>query len=606
MHATRDGIVLKVRQDGGRLCYVAAGSADAPVIRLRQGDDLSITLDNEISDPSAIDAVTTAGKLTIANGPVPDMAGFYKVIAGQHHHATGATNLHVHGFAVPPVAPQDEVLMGCADPAAGSTRCGRHSLTYHYHVPADMPAGLYWYHPHLHGEVQAQMLMGLSGAIVVEGPEDDARRAAGIDDRVLIVRQTQDLDGGTASTASMTSAAPTTPGAASSGTASPLGAAIPATKIDTAHELLCNRNSAIDAISLNGTPVPVATPLDDALAQYEIAPGKQQLWRLVNAATDAFLDLAIVDPEGNPLPLDVVARDGAPLTDDAGTPLPAEPTTLAQFVPPAGRIEFLVAAPPAGTKAYLVTHSVDTGCAGDRVPERRLAVITASPTTASAQAPASPVPVPVPMYARHNFFDGLISRKTDRQRIIAFAEYPRPGEDDETDFYIAERKPGAMLKTFEMGDPPAITVEAGATEEWVVENWTNELHAFHIHQVHFRLLEVDGKPVADPPLLDVVTVPYARAMGLLSKDEPIRPGRIRIKLYFPASLAGDIPFHCHLVDHEDNGMMAVIRVLPADGGRQKASLSKPSLDEASLENPPICRARGYSAANQTTPAEAGN
>jgi hypothetical protein len=95
-------------------------------------------------------------------------------------------------------------------------------------------------------------------------------------------------------------------------------------------------------------------------------------------------------------------------------------------------------------------------------------------------------------------------------------------------------------------------------------------------------------------------------MGLLSKDEPIRPGRIRIKLYFPASLAGDIPFHCHLVDHEDNGMMAVIRVLPADGGRQKASLSKPSLDEASLENPPICRARGYSAANQTTPAEAGN
>jgi FtsP/CotA-like multicopper oxidase with cupredoxin domain len=32
---------------------------------------------------------------------------------------------------------------------------------------------------------------------------------------------------------------------------------------------------------------------------------------------------------------------------------------------------------------------------------------------------------------------------------------------------------------------------------------------------------------------------------------------------FPASLAGDIPFHCHLVDHEDNGMMAVLRVLPA-------------------------------------------
>jgi FtsP/CotA-like multicopper oxidase with cupredoxin domain len=38
---------------------------------------------------------------------------------------------------------------------------------------------------------------------------------------------------------------------------------------------------------------------------------------------------------------------------------------------------------------------------------------------------------------------------------------------------------------------------------------------------------------------------------------------VRIKLSFPESLAGDIPFHCHLVDHEDNGMMAVMRVVPS-------------------------------------------
>ena len=71
-----------------------------------------------------------------------------------------------------------------------------------------MPEGLYWDHPHMHGEVQAQMLMGLSGAIVVEGPEEDARRAAGIGERVLVVRQTQDLDAGKAAGASMTAAPP--------------------------------------------------------------------------------------------------------------------------------------------------------------------------------------------------------------------------------------------------------------------------------------------------------------------------------------------------------------------------------------------------------------
>jgi FtsP/CotA-like multicopper oxidase with cupredoxin domain len=123
-----------------------------------------------------------------------------------------------------------------------------------------------------------------------------------------------------------------------------------------------------------------------------------------------------------------------------------------------------------------------------------------------------------------------------------------------------------------MGDAPTITDKAGTTEEWVIENWTNELHTFHIHQLHFRVLDVDGQPSAAPELLDVVEVPYATATGLHSKEGPVRPGRVRIRMRFPAELAGDIPFHCHLVDHEDNGMMAVLRVVgpgaPARDGMQ--------------------------------------
>ena len=161
----------------------------------------------------------------------------------------------------------------------------------------------------VHGEVQAQMLISLSGAIVVEGPEDDARRAAGIAERILIVRQTQDIDAGKIQAAAMTAAAPS--GMKSRGKATP-------TAIDTAHELLCAANSGIDEISLNGTPVPVGDGPESALARFDIAAGSKQLWRILNAATDAFLDLAIVDQPGVPLPLEVVARDGAPLTDDAG------------------------------------------------------------------------------------------------------------------------------------------------------------------------------------------------------------------------------------------------------------------------------------------------
>jgi len=554
LRATAAGITLTVRQDGNRLCYVANGSADAPVIRVRLGSELTITLSNEITAPDAIDAVAGPGKLTSANEPVPNAPGFYRVLPGMRHHASGATNLHVHGFAVPPVAPQDDVLTICTDAAVGPATCGRRSFTYHYHIPANMTEGMYWYHPHVHGEVQAQMLMGLSGAIIVEGPAQDARRAAGIGERVLIVRQTQDQDAGRAQAAAMT-AAPSHPHQL---TAMPTA---PGTAIDTAHELLCARNSGIDAISLNGTPIPLGDAPDSAIAHLQLSVGETQLWRILNAATDAFLDLSIVDEHGQSMAIEVVARDGSPLTNDAGAPLSPVQTTQSQFVPPSGRIEMLVRAPPPGTRAYLITHAVDTGCAGDRVPERRLAVIevssAAAPAAAQATARDSLVDSP-------GIFSGLLARHTDRRRVIALAEYPHPGSEDQTDFYIFERKPGAVLKPYEMGDPPAITVKAGTTEEWLVENWTNELHAFHIHQVHFRVLAVDGNAVNDPPLLDVVNVPYATATGYHSKEGPVRPGRVRIKLYFPQSLAGDIPFHCHLADHEDNGMMAVLRVLTPD------------------------------------------
>ncbi len=557
-----EGITLTVRQDGNRLCYVANGSADAPVIRVRLGSELTVTLKNEITDAEAIDAVSGPGKLSTPNELVPNSDGFYPVLPGMRHPATGATNLHVHGFAVPPVKPQDDVLTVCTDPASGPVGCGQRSFTYHYKVPANMPEGLYWYHPHVHGEIQAQMLMGLTGAIIVEGPLDDARRAAGIDERVLIVRQTQDLDVGKTQAAAMTAAPQTITGSGRLPGTRPR-----ATAVDTAHELLCNRNSAIDAISLNGTPVPLGDAPDNALADIKIAANGKQFWRILNAATDAFLDLSIVDASGQSLPFEVIARDGSPLTDDEGRALPSTQTRQSQLVPPSGRLEMLVGAPPAGTKAYLVTHAVDTGCAGDRVPERRLAVIEAS---AAASAPALTAPA-VPG-TRANLFSGLLTHHTDRERVIALAEYPRPGSEDQIDFYIVERKPGAVFKPYAMGDQPAITVNAGTTEEWIVENWTNELHAFHIHQVHFRLLKIDGQPVDNPPLLDVVNVPYATATGYHSKEGPVRPGRVRIKLIFPRALAGDIPFHCHLADHEDNGMMAVLRVVSARHAAPSSSM----------------------------------
>ena len=584
-------VTLSVKQDPNRLCYVFGLIAEAPTIRVRQGEDMFIKLRNEITDPAALDKLVVPGHLDDPNPEIPTQAGYYPVVPAMHHKATGTTNLHLHGLAVSPMAPQDETLKTCVDPAVGPATCGRREFVYHYRIAQTMPAGLYWYHPHVHGEVQAQMLMGLSGALIVEGPMDDARRAAGIEDRVFVIRQSQDLD----------APAPPAAGTAAAGTAAGPGggpAAKPPAKkrhvvgeqVDTADEMACSDNTGTDELTLNGAVVLDGDAKDADLAHLEMGVGRKQLWRVLNAATDSFLDLALIDETGKPLPIAIAARDSVPLSNDAGNLLPAESTVEAQLVPPAGRLEFYVDAPAVGHKAYLVSRAVDTGCAGDKVPARRLAYLTsvepAPPATAAAptELPAMPVaagPVPGP-------FNGILARKTDRQRVLAFAEYPHPGSDDLNDFYIFERKPGAVARPFEMGAEPAITVNAGTTEEWVIENWTNELHAFHIHQVHFRVLEVNGKVQKVPELLDVMTVPAAHtSSGDVTKPTgPVVPGKIRIKLYFPPELAGDIPFHCHLVDHEDSGMMGVIRVLPPQTAlQQKAELSLQEL----IKNPPICR-----------------
>ena len=63
-------------------------------------------------------------------------------------------------------------------------------------------------------------------------------------------------------------------------------------------------------------------------------------------------------------------------------------------------------------------------------------------------------------------------------------------------------------------------------------------------------------------MLDTVIVPTAMGFDRTDAGSGPTPGTVRLKIFFPETMTGDIPFHCHLVDHEDNGMMGVLRVLP--------------------------------------------
>jgi FtsP/CotA-like multicopper oxidase with cupredoxin domain len=104
---------------------------------------------------------------------------------------------------------------------------------------------------------------------------------------------------------------------------------------------------------------------------------------------------------------------------------------------------------------------------------------------------------------------------------------------------------------------PNIVARQGEVEDWIIENRSTELHAFHIHQIHFLLLDWSGTPIDEPFLRDTVNVPYFNGRMLQYPS-------VRLRMDFrDPNTVGTFVYHCHLLEHEDGGMMGLIRVEPA-------------------------------------------
>jgi FtsP/CotA-like multicopper oxidase with cupredoxin domain len=110
--------------------------------------------------------------------------------------------------------------------------------------------------------------------------------------------------------------------------------------------------------------------------------------------------------------------------------------------------------------------------------------------------------------------------------------------EDKTGFYINGKK-------FAMDAEPMTSVRVGTYQHWRIENRTGELHPFHMHQAHFLAYAENGVPLEHPAWLDTVNVPYRGSVDvILDFTDPV--------------IKGMAVFHCHLLNHEDKGMMAKI------------------------------------------------
>ena len=498
-----------------RYCYLYADGAQAPTLRLKPGDQLILTLKNGITPGPRSKSSTRSMDM--------DMDMSEGSCAPGKMSAT-STNLHFHGLIIPPACHVDDVLHTVIGPSAAP-------FEYRFQIPENQPPGLYWYHPHIHGYTSPQILGGASGALIVEGIERVNAQLAGLPERVLIVRD-QDLLN--------PDAQPTSPGSA------PHTVALRDAEGDILNTGTDGGKPAKD-LSLNF--VPVAFP-DYKPAVIEMKPASRELWRLLNASGITYVDLQVLY-DSVPQLLGVAALDGVPI-DDNGMGGRGILWKTHVLVPPAGRVEFILKGPPLGAHAVFQTHGVDTGPAGENDPSRPLATIVAKADAAEplVKLAAAPVPFPRPSLA------ALSAVAPARTRKLYFSEQPQNPSDPKSPTVFFITVDGQTPKPFDPNSSaPNITVKQGDVEDWIVENRSRELHAFHIHQIHFMLLDWNGVPVNEPFLRDTVNVAY------WDGNSPAYPS-VKLRMDFrDPKIVGTFVYHCHLLEHEDGGMMGTIRVI---------------------------------------------
>jgi FtsP/CotA-like multicopper oxidase with cupredoxin domain len=535
-------------QDGTiRYCYVLADGNQSPTLRLSPGDVLILNLKNNLSilDNSGAAATGSTGPVARARAHTHAISQKSSDPCNSAVMTIASTNLHFHGLTIPALCHQDDVLKTSIQP-------GDPPFEYRFRIPADEPPGLYWYHPHIHGFSKAQVVGGASGAMIIDGLERANYEVAGLPERILVIRD-QDL------------LHPDAPPSKSE-------PVLPKMLIDRDGDAANNGTGfgkPAKDLSVNFVPVPYP---DYPTASITMKPGGRELWRVLNASAITYLNLALLFRRA-PQQLGIVAIDGVPINQNGKS------TSGVEWhdhigVPPGARVEFIVNGPPEGLTGLFVTRTVDTGQGGENDPNRALISVTAAsdaPPLAST-LPASSEPLPP------SSLPWLGNVTPVRVRKLYFSEKLEDpnNPNSATTFYITVD--GQTPAAFDPASGiPNIVVKQGDVEDWIIENRSTELHAFHIHQIHFLMVEWSGVPVDEPFLRDTVNVPYYNGHTLQYPS-------VKLRMDFrDPNAVGTYVYHCHLLEHEDGGMMGLIRVEPRVEPQQQTrmprttySLTRPS------------------------------
>jgi FtsP/CotA-like multicopper oxidase with cupredoxin domain len=542
-------------------CFMTPSGLENPTLHVNPGDTLNVTVTNNTPQ---ITATTTE----VYNAPTCGNSTEVELNAGTSAAGTmtgGSMNIHYHGTNTTPACHGDNVVKTLVNPGM--------TFSYSLNFPSNEPPGLYWYHPHVHGLAEAAVQGGAAGAIVVDGIQNVQPATSGLRQRVLVIRDQQTSQGLTES-----------PGGTPGG--------IPQVDVTV-------NNISTNATTNTTTGVTTYTPA----VINNMEPNSTEFWRISNSGSNVILDLEVVF-DGTPQTVQIVGIDGVPVNSQDGTQ-PGTPISVTHFrMPPASRYEILVNAPSSSVKsAQLITQNIQTGPVGDEDPERPLITMslesssgrtastaaTASASSASSTSADAAVPASTGQNNNQQMFGGIRSQKPALTRTVFFEE-----EQDGSAFFInaagCVTAAGAQCATqvtngvpidtvFDTNNPPSIITTQGTVEKWIVQNHAQENHELHQHQIHFLVLEQDNfeangstqAPAIDGQFLDMIEVPFCNGPPPAGVNPPacvnangqpaIPYPQVQLLMDFRGPDVGFFVFHCHILGHEDLGMMGIEEVV---------------------------------------------
>lgn len=505
------------------------GSLIGPTLRVRPGDMLRIRLINDLP---------------------PNPPGYNY----------NTTNLHTHGLHTSPVGNGDNVLLELPP---------GQSLEYEIYIPPDHVPGTFWYHSHVHGSTTMQVASGAEGMLIIEGGLDDLPEIANAREQHMVFQQLSYSNCGPETlTAAPAKGQPTCD----------LNVAATATTPAVYYETCANffdrtlgKGVAPDgaecvenfAISFAPTSWPaLGNPITingEAIPTIRMRPGEVQRWRMVHAGNRETVSVGLARAEDRKTqmvaanielestrqkrtPFHVIAYDGIPtgkMNNDTSLELqPGYRIDALVQIPVAGHFELLdlattaagsLFATPENTK--VLAHVIVEG------PPMQMAL----PSADSLAKVVSYEPVA----------DAEISAC---QQVVFNIKPPCDNPTGPVDFTVNGVE-------FTMDAPPRRMV-LDTAEEWILQAATGGNHPFHIHVNPFQIISYPSHPELEGVWKDTLLVvgPVANADGTTTPAEVVKV-RTRYERYI-----GEYVLHCHILDHEDQGMMQAVEVVLPDEG----------------------------------------